>query len=185
MSLLFNMLSRLVIAFHPRSKCLLISWLQSSSTVILEPKKIESMTAYTFSPSICREVMGSDAVILVFWMLSFKSICYCRPSPSSRDASVTLLFLPLEWYHLHMWGCWYFSWQSWFQLVIHPTQHFTWCVMYSTYNVNKQSDSIQPWGTTFPILNLFVVPCPVLTVASWPACRFLMRQARCSSILSI
>ena len=66
MSLLFNMLSRLVIAFLPRSKCLLTSWLQSSSTVILEPKKIKSMTAYTFSPSICREVMGSDAMILVF-----------------------------------------------------------------------------------------------------------------------
>ena len=60
-SLLFNMLSRLVIAFLPRSKCLLISWLQSLSGVILEPKNIKSVTAYTFSLSICHEVMGLDA----------------------------------------------------------------------------------------------------------------------------
>ena len=137
------MLSRFVIAFLPRSKSLLISWLQSSSTVTLEPKKIKSVTAYNFSPSNCYEVMGSDAMIIVFWMLSFKSICHCPPSPSSRDSLVTLLFLPLEWYYLNIWSCWYFSWQSWFQLVIHPTQHFTWCVMYSTYNLNKQSDHIQ------------------------------------------
>ena len=66
MSLLFNMLSRLVIAFLPRSKRLLISWLQSPSAVILEPKKIKSVTVPTFSPSICHEVMGLDATILVF-----------------------------------------------------------------------------------------------------------------------
>ena len=69
MSLLFNMLSRLVIAFLPRSKRLLVSWLQSPSAVILEPPKIKSVTV---SPSICHEVMGLDAMILVFWMLSFK-----------------------------------------------------------------------------------------------------------------
>ena len=63
MSLLFNMLSRLVIAFLPRSKCLLISWLQSLSAVILGPKKIKSATVST---SICHEVMGSDVMILVF-----------------------------------------------------------------------------------------------------------------------
>ena len=72
MSLLFYMLSRLVITFLPRSKRLLISWLQSSSAVILEPKKIKSVTVSTVSPSICHEVMGLDAMILVFWMLSFK-----------------------------------------------------------------------------------------------------------------
>ena len=65
-SLLFNMLSRLVIAFLPRSKCLLISWLQSPSAVILEPKKIKSVTASTVCPSICHEMMGPDAMILVF-----------------------------------------------------------------------------------------------------------------------
>ena len=66
MSLLFNMLSRLVIAFLPRSKCLLILWLESPSAGILEPKKIKSVTDSIVSPSICHEVMGPDAVILVF-----------------------------------------------------------------------------------------------------------------------
>ena len=66
MSLLFNMLSGLVIAFLPRSKHLLISWLQSPSAVILEPKKIKSVTVSIVSPSICHEVMGPDALILVF-----------------------------------------------------------------------------------------------------------------------
>ena len=72
MSLLFNILSRFVITFLPRSKRLLISWLQSPSAVILEPNKIKSVTVSTISPSICHEVMGPDAMILVFWMLSFK-----------------------------------------------------------------------------------------------------------------
>ena len=71
-SLLFNMLSRLVITFLPRSKCLLISWLQSPSAVILEPRKTRSLTVSIISPSICHEVMGLDAMILDFWMLSFK-----------------------------------------------------------------------------------------------------------------
>ena len=70
MSLLFNTLSRFVIAFLSRSKCLLNSWLQSPSAVILEPKKIKSVPASTFPPSICNEVMGPDTMILVFWMLS-------------------------------------------------------------------------------------------------------------------
>ena len=71
MSLLFNMLSRLVITFLPRSKRLLISWLQSPSTVILEPKKIKSLTISIVSPSICHEVMGLDAMILVFLNVEF------------------------------------------------------------------------------------------------------------------
>ena len=66
MSLLFNMLSRFVIAFLQRNKHLLISWLQSPSTVILEPKKIKSVTVSIVSSSICHEVMGPDAMILVF-----------------------------------------------------------------------------------------------------------------------
>ena len=69
---LFNMLSRLVITFLPRSKCLLISWLQSPSAVILEPPKIKSATVSTVSPFISHEVMWLDAMILDFWMLSFK-----------------------------------------------------------------------------------------------------------------
>ena len=66
MSLLLNILSRFVIDFLPRSKCLLISWLQSPYAVILEPKKIKSTTVSIFPPSICHEVMGPDAMILVF-----------------------------------------------------------------------------------------------------------------------
>ena len=73
MSLLFNALYSLVIDFLPRSKCLLILWLQSSSTVILEPKKIKSATASAFSPTICHKVMGPDAMIF-YWMLSCKPV---------------------------------------------------------------------------------------------------------------
>ena len=72
MSLLFNMLSRLVIAFLPRSKHLLFSWLQSPSAVILEAKKIKSLTVSIVSPFIFQEMMGPDAMISIFWMLSFK-----------------------------------------------------------------------------------------------------------------
>ena len=72
MSLLSNMLSKWVIAFLSRSKCLLISWLQSSPAVILEPRKTKSATVSIVSPIICHEVMGPDAIILGFLMLSFK-----------------------------------------------------------------------------------------------------------------
>ena len=71
MSLLFNMLSRLVITFLPRSKRLLISWLQSPSAVTLELKKIKSDTVSTVSPSICHEVKGPDAMMLVFLNVEF------------------------------------------------------------------------------------------------------------------
>ena len=72
MSLLFNMLSRFVITFLPRSKYLLIAWLKSPSAVILEPKTIKSVTASNFSPYICLKVIGTVAMIFVLWMLSFK-----------------------------------------------------------------------------------------------------------------
>ena len=129
MSLLSNMLSRLVIAFLPRSKGLLISWLQSPSAVILEPPKIRSVIIYTVSPSICHEVMGPHAMILVFWMLSFKSIfslssftfikrLFCSSVSAIRvvpSACLRLLiFLPA----------------SWFQLVLHPAHHFSWCSLH-------------------------------------------------------
>ena len=71
MSLLFNTLSRFVIAFLSMSKCLLVLWLQSPSTVILEPKKIKSVSVSSFSPSIYHDVMGPDAEIFIVWMLSF------------------------------------------------------------------------------------------------------------------
>ena len=129
MSLLFNMLSRLVITFLSRSKHLLISWLQSPTAVILEPKKINSVTVFIVSPSICHEVMGLNAMMLVFWMLSFKtafslssftfikrlfSFSSCSAIRVVSSAYLRLLiFLP----------------QSWFQLVLHPAWHFTWCTL--------------------------------------------------------
>ena len=73
-SLHFNVLTRFFIAFLQRSKHLLISWLQSPSAVILEPRKIKSLTVFIVSPSICREVMGLHAMIVAFWMLSFKPL---------------------------------------------------------------------------------------------------------------
>ena len=82
MSLLLNMLSRLVIVFLPKSKHLFISWLQLPSAVILEPPKIKSLTVSIVSPFICHEVMGSDAMILVFGMLSF----WKRPIPKKSKA---------------------------------------------------------------------------------------------------
>ena len=90
MPLLFNMLSRLFITFFPSRKCLLISWLQSPSAVILEPKKIKSLTV---SPSICHEVVGLDAMIFGFWMLSFKPAFSLSSLPSSRGSLVPLCFL--------------------------------------------------------------------------------------------
>ena len=94
MSLLFNMLSRLVITFLLRSKRLLISWLQSPSAVLLEPPQ-NSVTVSIVSPPICQEVMGPDAMISVFWMLSFKpTFSTLRLSLSSRGSLVLLHFLP-------------------------------------------------------------------------------------------
>ena len=107
MSLLLNMLSRLVIAFLSRSKCLLISWLKLPSAVIWEPPKIKSLTVSIVFPSICQEVMAPDAMVLVFWMLSFKP-AFSLFSLSSRG-SLVLCFLPYGWCHLHTWGYWYFN----------------------------------------------------------------------------
>ena len=126
MSLLFNMLFRLVIAFLPRNKCLLISWLQSWSAVILE--KIKSVTASTFSPSICHKVRGLDAMILVFWMLSFKPNFFTLFFHFHQE--VFSFLFPF----CHKGGVFcisevIFSQQSWFQLVLHPAQHFSWCTL--------------------------------------------------------
>ena len=102
MSLLFNILSRLVIIFLPKSKRLLISWLQSPSAVILEPPKIKSATVTTVSPFICHEVMGPDAMILVFWMLSFKPTSSLSSFTFIQISLVPLCFLPWGWCHLHI-----------------------------------------------------------------------------------
>ena len=129
MSLIFNMLPRFLIVFLPRSKCLLISWLQSLFTVILEPKEIKSVTVSTFSPSVYHVVIGLDTMISIFWMLSFKPTFHSPLSSSPRGSLVPLCFPPLGEY-LHIWGCWHFSWQSWFQLVTYAAQHFIWCTVH-------------------------------------------------------
>ena len=157
------MQSRLVIAFLPRTKHLLISWLQSPSSVILEPPKIKSATV---SPSICHEVMGPDAMMFIFWMLSFKptfslsSFTFIKSFFSSSLSAVRvvssaylrlLIFLPAIWIP----AC--------------ASSSPAFYMMYSAYKLNKQDDNIQPWCTPFPIWNQSVVPCSVLTVAVWSA----------------
>ena len=134
-SLLLNMLSRLVIAFLPRSKHLLISWLQSPSAVTLEPPEIKSVTVSTVSPSICPEVMGLDALIFVFWMLSFKPTFSLSSFTFVKRLFSSPPFLPKGWCHLHIWGYWYFSQQSWFQQCLIPSncasaKLFSWCTLH-------------------------------------------------------
>ena len=103
MSPLFNMLSRLVRAFLPRSKCLLISWLQSPSAMIFEPKKIKSVTVSIVSPSICHEVMGLDAMTLVSWMLSLKpilslsSFTFIKRLFSSSLSAIKVVYAAAKW----------------------------------------------------------------------------------------
>ena len=131
------MLSRLVITFLPRSKSLLISWLQSkSSAMLLESQKIKSVTVSTVSPSMCHEVMGPDTMILVFWMLSFKpafslfSFTYIKRLFSSSSLSA------IRWCHLHVWGYWCFSQQSWLQ----------YCLVSSMLSVLKSKSTIMLWN---------------------------------------
>ena len=119
MSWLFNMLSWFVIAFLPRSKHLLISWMQSPYAVTLEPLKIKSVTVSIVSPSICHEVMGSGVMSLAFWMLSFKPT-FSLSSFNFIKKIFSSSCLLWGWYHWHIWGYWYFCQQSSFQLVLHP-----------------------------------------------------------------
>ena len=154
MSLFFNMLSRFVIAFLPRSNCFLISWLQSPSAVTLEPKKIKSVTASTFSLLLlwsyrnwmpwsdgtgCHEVMGLDAMILVFFMFSFKpafSLSSFTLIKRFFSSSLLSAFRVVSFAYLRLliffpatlipaWGS------------SSPAFH-----MYSAYEVNKQDDNI-------------------------------------------
>ena len=178
MSLLFNMQARFVIAFLTRSKPLLISWLQSPSTVILEPKKRKPVTVSIVSPSICHEVMGPNAMILVFWTLNFKpafslsSLTFIKRFFSSSSFSVIRVISSV---YLRL-------------LIVLPAILISACtssslafhIMYSAHGLNKQGNNIQLWHTPFPIWNQSIVWCLVLTVASWPAYRFLRRQVRWS-----
>ena len=125
-------------------------------------------------------MMGPDAVIFIFWTLSIKpifslsSFTFIKRLYSSSSLSVIrmvssaylrlLIFLPA----ILIPACAYSS----------PA----FLMMYSAYKLNKQGDNIQPWHTPFPIWNQSVVPCPVLTIASWPAYKFIKRQVRWSGI---
>ena len=174
------MLSSLVIAFLPRSKCLLILWLQSPSRVILEPKKIKSVTVSIVSLSIYHEVMGPDARILVFWMLSFKpafslsSFTFIkRFFSSSSFSAIRLVSFAYLWLLIFL------------PAILIPacaSSYLAFLMVYSAYMLNKQGDNVQPWCTPFLILNQSIVPCLVLTVASWPAYTSLRRQVRWSGI---
>ena len=113
-SLLFNMLSRFVIAFFPRNKCLSVSLLLSQSSVLLEPKKIKSVTTSLFPFLFAMKWWDQMPWSSLFegWVLS--QLFYATLSPSWRGSLVALPFLPLEWCQLHIWGYLHFSWQSWF-----------------------------------------------------------------------
>ena len=168
MSLLFSMLSRLVTTFLPRSKCLLISWGQSPSAVNLEPPKIKSPTVSTVSPSICSKMMGLHATIFVFWMLSFK------PAFSlSYFTFIKRLFSSSSLAAIRVVASAYLQLLIFLLAILIPacdSSSPAFLMMYSACKLNKQGDSIQPWHTPFPIWNQSV-PCPVLTVASWPSYR--------------
>ena len=128
-SLLFNTLSRFVIAFLPRRYHLLISWWQSPSAVILECKERKSAAVSIFFPIYLAWSDGTGCHDLFeCWVLS--QLFNSPISPSSRGSLFPPRFLPLGWYHLHIWHSWYFSWQSWFQLMIHPALHFAWCSLH-------------------------------------------------------
>ena len=168
MSLLFNPLSRLVIAFLPRSKRLLISWLQSPSTVILEPEKIEFVTLSFFTPSICHEVMGLDAMVFIFWILTFKPVFWMlsfKPTVSlSSFTFVKRLFSSSSFSSIRVMSSAYLR-----LLIFLPAIYILACdsssptfpMMYFAYKLNKQGNNIQPWCTPFPILNQSIMPCPV------------------------
>ena len=91
--------------------------------------------------------MELDAMILVFWMLSFKLNFSPPLSLSSRGSLVPLHFLPQRWYHLRIWGYWYFSWQSWFELVLHPAQDFTWCTLHLSW-IHSLDILLSQFGTS-------------------------------------
>ena len=180
MSLLLNMLSRLVITFLLGSKHILISWLQSPSPLILELQKIKSDMVSTVFPSISQEGMQPDAMILVFWMLSFK------PTYSiSSFTFINRLFRCSSLSAIRVVSSEYLGLLLFLPAILIPacaSSNPAFLMMYSTYKLNKQGDDMQPWCTPFPIWNQSVVPCPVWIVASWPAYRFLKRQFRWSDI---
>ena len=135
--LLFNTLSRFVIAIFTKSKYHLIFWLQSLSAMILEPKKIKCVTVFTFFhlylpwSDVTRCHNHSFLNVVPSFLNVLSQLFHCPLSPWSllkkeKVSLVPLRFMPLVWYHLYIWDCWYFFPQSWFQLVLHPAWYFVW-----------------------------------------------------------
>ena len=173
MSSLFYTLSRFFITILPRSNHL-ISWLQSPSVVILEPKKRKSVTASTFSSSICHEVKGPDAMILgfgfFFWYWVLSRLFHSPPSPSSRSSLV-----PLRFSAIRVASFTYLRLFMFLPAVLIPAGNSSspaFHMMCSVYKLNKYGDNKQPCCTPFSILNQSFVPYGVLAVAYWLAYSF-------------
>ena len=179
MSLLFNMLSRLVIAFLPRSKHLLISRLQSPFALSLEAQETVCHCFHCF-PIYLPWSYGTRYHDLYFLNVGFKpafllfSFTFIKRLFCSSLLSTVIVALSV-----------YLRLLIFLLTVLIPAYASSSparSVMYSAYKLNKQGDNIQLWCTPFPIWNQSVVPCLVLTAASWPAYRFLRRQVRWSGI---
>ena len=177
LSLLFNILSWFVIAFLPRNKYLLISWLQLLSVVILEPKKIKSATIIIFSPSICQEVIGPDATIFIYWMLNFKPAfslssftfigrLFSFSLSAIRVVSLAYLRLLIYLPEILISAC--------------DSSSLAFLMLYSACQLNKQVTiySLDVLSSQFWTSSLLHVQ--FLTVASWPANR---KQVKWSGLL--
>ena len=140
--------------------------------------KIMSDTVSTVSPSIYHEVIGPDAMIFVFWMLSFKPTFLL-----SSFISIKRLFSSSSLSAIRVVSFAYLRLLIFLPAILIPacvSSSLVFLMMSPAYKLNRQGDNIQPWRTPFPIWNQSVVPCPVLIFASWPAYRFLKRQVRWS-----
>ena len=161
-------------SFTSKSKCFFNVMGKSPCTVILEPKEKKKIChCFHFFPSYSHEVMGPDATIFIFWILSFK------PAFSlSFFTFIKKLFSSSSLCHKVVSS-------AYLRLLIFLLSNLipacassspAFCMICSAYKLNKQGDNIKPWRTPFPIWSQSVVPCPVITVAFWPAYRFLKRQ---------
>jgi len=180
MSRLFNMLSRrFVMASLPKEQ---VSFNFMAAVTIYSDLRTQenNVTVSIVSPSLCHEVMGLDAMIFVFWILNFK--------PAFSLSSFTLikrLFSSSLLSNIRVVSPAYLRSLIFLPAILIPacvSSSLIFLLMYSAYKLNKQDDNIQPRCTPFPIRNHSVVPCPLLTVVSWPAYRFLRRQVKWSGI---
>ena len=170
MSLLFNILSRFLIAFLPKSKHLLISRLQSPSTVILEPQKIKSVTVSIYSP-------WSDGT--GYHDLSFSECWVLSQLFHSSFTFIKRLFSSSSLSAMRVVSSAYLRLLIFLPAILTPacaSSSPAFPMKYSTYRLNKPGDNLYPWHTPSPVLSQSVAPCPVLTAASWPAQRFLRRR---------